>query len=192
MLNLSSLESWIPLLVPGLLLFARVAGMCATSPGAFGSLHVIREKDGRLNLDGIIGVVDLKERVPTIVIQQGTIVVEDRTLSVAAPYTPAAGTLGALGGTVAIAPASFSAGAATVANLTYSEAGSVTLQATSVNFLGSAGVNYTAASGVVGRFFADHFALLAGVSVTPACGSFTYMDQTLAARQPVLRWRPTK
>ena len=103
------------------------------------------------------------------------------TLSVAAPYTPAAGTLGALGGTVAIAPASFSAGAATVANLTYSEAGSVTLQAAAVNFLGSAGVNYTATSGVVGRFFADHFALLAGVSVTPACGSFTYMDQALSA-----------
>ncbi len=103
------------------------------------------------------------------------------TLSVAAPYTPAAGTLGTLGGTVAIAAASFAGGAATVANLTYSEAGSVTLQAAAVNFLGSAGVNYTATSGVVGRFFADHFLLLPGASVTPACGTFTYMDQALSA-----------
>ncbi len=48
-------------------------------------LHAIREKDGRLNLTGVIGLVNLNERVPTIVIQQGTLLVEDRTLSTAAP-----------------------------------------------------------------------------------------------------------
>jgi hypothetical protein len=103
------------------------------------------------------------------------------TLSAAAPFTPAAGALGTLGGTTAILPASFAAGAATVANLTYSEAGSMTLQAVTVNFLGSAGVNYSATSGAVGRFFADHFLLLPGASVTPACGTFTYMGQALSS-----------
>jgi AsmA-like C-terminal region len=48
-------------------------------------LHVVREKDGRLNLDGVIGEVTLKERVPTIVWQQGTIVIEDRGLSTVTP-----------------------------------------------------------------------------------------------------------
>ena len=101
------------------------------------------------------------------------------TLSAIAPFSPPgpAGVLGTLGGTVAILPASFAAGAASVANLTYSEAGSVTLQGSAINFLGSAGANLTATSGVVGRFFADHFALLAGAAVTPGCGTFTYMDQ---------------
>ncbi|HEV3117303.1 MAG TPA: hypothetical protein VGY58_09635, partial [Gemmataceae bacterium] len=47
--------------------------------------HIIRDKDGHLNLEGVIGAVNLKERVPTIVIQQGTIVFEDRTLSTAVP-----------------------------------------------------------------------------------------------------------
>ena len=99
------------------------------------------------------------------------------TLTAVAPYTPASGTLGALGGTVAVAAGSFAAGSATIANLTYSEAGSVTLQANAVNFLGTAGANLSATSGVVGRFFADHFALLAGATVSAGCGSFTYMDQ---------------
>ena len=99
------------------------------------------------------------------------------TLSAIAPFTPTAGTLGTLGGTTSILQGSFTGGAVTVANLTYSEAGSVTLQASATNYLGSAGVNLTNTSGVAGRFFADHFALLAGATVSAGCGAFTYMDQ---------------
>src|SRR5216683_2564589 len=44
-------------------------------------LHIIRDKDGRLNVENVIGPVNLKERMPTIVIQQGTILFEDRTVS---------------------------------------------------------------------------------------------------------------
>ncbi len=101
------------------------------------------------------------------------------TLSAVAPFTPAAGTLGALGGTTSIPQASFAAGTTTVIDLTYSEAGSVTLQASAANYLGTVGANLATSSGVVGRFFADHFALLAGASVSAGCGAFTYMDQAL-------------
>lgn len=48
-------------------------------------LRMVRERDGQLNLQGLLGPVHLDEHVPTIVVQQGTIVVEDRG---AAPGTP--------------------------------------------------------------------------------------------------------
>jgi hypothetical protein len=99
------------------------------------------------------------------------------TLAAASPFTPSAGTLGALGGGTAIAQASFASGAATVSNLTYSEAGSMTMQASATSYLGTAGANPSGTSGVVGRFSADHFALLSGASVSAGCGTFTYMDQ---------------
>ncbi len=48
-------------------------------------LHLVHEKDGKWNLDGIIAPPNLKERVPTVVVHQGTILYEDRTLSTAVP-----------------------------------------------------------------------------------------------------------
>ena len=100
----------------------------------------------------------------------------DTTVSATTPITPAAGTLGTLGGTVAIPAASFASGAYTVADLTYSEVGSMTLQATASNYLNS-GFALTGTSTPVGRFYPDHFALTS-VSLIAACpGVFSYMDQ---------------
>ncbi len=44
-------------------------------------LRIVRERDGRINLSGVLAPPDLNERVPTIIIRQGTILVEDRSLS---------------------------------------------------------------------------------------------------------------
>jgi hypothetical protein len=41
-------------------------------------LRLVRERDGSCNWQGILGPVDLRERVPTLVIQQGTLLLEDR------------------------------------------------------------------------------------------------------------------
>ncbi len=41
-------------------------------------LRLVRERDGRLNLAGILGPVDLSERMPTVVLRRGSLVVEDR------------------------------------------------------------------------------------------------------------------
>jgi hypothetical protein len=48
-------------------------------------LRVVRERDGRLNLKGLLGPVSLDEHVPTIAIHQAAILVEDRD---AAPGSP--------------------------------------------------------------------------------------------------------
>ncbi|HEX5270071.1 MAG TPA: hypothetical protein VFW33_06280, partial [Gemmataceae bacterium] len=48
-------------------------------------LRVVRDTEGRWNLVGILAPPDLKERIPTLIIKQGTIVVEDRRASGAAP-----------------------------------------------------------------------------------------------------------
>ena len=48
-------------------------------------IRVARSRDGQWNLSGVLGPVDLTESIPTIVIQQGTIVIEDH---MAAPGTP--------------------------------------------------------------------------------------------------------
>jgi hypothetical protein len=42
-------------------------------------LRLIRERDGRFNLTGILGPVDLSERMPTVVLRQGSLVFEDRS-----------------------------------------------------------------------------------------------------------------
>lgn len=120
-------------------------------------------------------------------------------LAAASPFTPAAadgGTLGTLGNGTQTgacptgAPNCFSSGIATPTNLSYDEVGSFTLTGSASNFLNS-GVNLTALvfdnqatparNAVVGRFYPDHFTLLAGSSITPYCGSgatgFTYMGQ---------------
>lgn len=96
----------------------------------------------------------------------------------AAGFTPAGGgaVVGTVGGTSPIPGASFSGGGATVADLTYSEVGSVLLSAVAQDYLNTSGVSVTGASGTVGRFYPAYFALTAG-SVTPGCGTFTYMGQ---------------
>ncbi len=48
-------------------------------------LRVVRERGGRFNLKGLLGPVRLDERVPTIVLHQATVLVEDRD---AAPGSP--------------------------------------------------------------------------------------------------------
>jgi hypothetical protein len=48
-------------------------------------LRLIRDRDGRWNLDGILGPTDLNERLPTLVVRNGTVVVEDRRLVPGAP-----------------------------------------------------------------------------------------------------------
>lgn len=40
-------------------------------------LRIVRERDGRLNLSGLLAPPDLNERVPTVIVRQGVIVVED-------------------------------------------------------------------------------------------------------------------
>lgn len=102
-------------------------------------------------------------------------------------FTPSGGTLGTLGGTTSIASTSFSGGSATVSNLTYSEAGSVSISATATSYLNTSGVTLTgtvvnATTGQtarVGRFYPSHFALASGAAVTPSCssGGFTYMGE---------------
>lgn len=94
----------------------------------------------------------------------------------AGDFTPVGGAVGLLAGSVAIPQASFSGGASTVTDLTYSEVGSMKLRALAQNYLNSAGVNVSGTSPVVGRFAPAHFTLTAG-SITPACGTFTYMGQ---------------
>jgi hypothetical protein len=48
-------------------------------------LRVVRDSDGKWNLDGLLAHPDLRERLPTLIIKQGTIVVEDRCAQGAAP-----------------------------------------------------------------------------------------------------------
>ena len=113
------------------------------------------------------------------------------TLSAAAPSTPSVadgGTLATLNNGSFVA-GDFSGGTATKTTLNYGEVGSFTLTGSATNFLNTAGVNLTARiynsagteSGVVGRFFPDHFTLTSS-SLTPACSSdpsnpFTYIGQ---------------
>ncbi len=98
--------------------------------------------------------------------------------------TPNPGTLGILGGTTSITPGSFSGGAATETDLSYSEVGSMKISANASNYLNSSGVNLSASSGVVGRFTPDHFAIgsLFNGSLANGCGSFTYSGQQSGGR----------
>jgi len=101
------------------------------------------------------------------------------TLSAAAPITPAGGVTGVIGGGSGIAAASYASGRAVTSTVTYSEVGSVTLRADASNYLGSAGVDISGMSGVIGRFYPAQFALLGGSTTTAACvaGGYTYMGQ---------------
>jgi hypothetical protein len=48
-------------------------------------LRVVRDRDGHLNLSGILGPIDLTERMPTIVVRHGTVLIEDRATAPAGP-----------------------------------------------------------------------------------------------------------
>jgi hypothetical protein len=41
-------------------------------------VRIIRERDGRINLAGLLAPPDLNERVPTLIVRRGTIILEDR------------------------------------------------------------------------------------------------------------------
>lgn len=41
--------------------------------------RIVRERDGKLNLADVLAPPDLKERVPTIIVRRGTILIEDRS-----------------------------------------------------------------------------------------------------------------
>ncbi len=41
-------------------------------------LRIVRERDGRINLAGLLAPPDLKERVPAMIVRRGVIVIEDR------------------------------------------------------------------------------------------------------------------
>ncbi len=102
-------------------------------------------------------------------------------LSAVVPFTPAQGTLGALTGG-SLAQSDWSGGAATATQASYSEVGSVTLQAAAKNYLGSVNAIVGGSSTPVGRFIPDHFAVsLNTPQFATACTSstpgFTYLGQ---------------
>ena len=44
-------------------------------------LRIVRERDGRLNLRGVLAPPNLNEYVPTVIVRQGTILIEDRSVA---------------------------------------------------------------------------------------------------------------
>jgi hypothetical protein len=48
-------------------------------------IRIVRHRDGRINFNGLLGPVRLDERVPTLVVQQATVVIEDLGLSPGSP-----------------------------------------------------------------------------------------------------------
>jgi MSHA biogenesis protein MshQ len=109
------------------------------------------------------------------------------TVSAVAPYEPATGTLG----TLAHGALSYSSGTANVADFSYSEVGSFTLQTDATDYL-SPGVNVTTTCGVVGRFIPDHLDIATNTpqfDTACAAGAFTYLGQPFgysAGAQPVI------
>lgn len=84
---------------------------------------------------------------------------------------------GTLGGTTAITRTIFNNGVATINDLSWSEAGVISLTATNSAFLGNA-LTTTGTSGNIGRFIPDHFSITPG-ALTEGCdaGNFTYFGQ---------------
>lgn len=41
-------------------------------------LRIVRQRDGRINLSGLLAPPDLKLRVPTLIVRRGTVIIEDR------------------------------------------------------------------------------------------------------------------
>lgn len=101
------------------------------------------------------------------------------SLAATTPITPVSGFTGSLGGATTLAQGGYAGGRATATALTYAEVGSVTLQATATDYLGTGGANVTGTSPVVGRFYPGRFYVWPTSSVTAACvgGGFSYMGQ---------------
>lgn len=91
------------------------------------------------------------------------------------PPASAGGSAGQLSGGTGVG--GFSNGTAS-ASLSWSEVGIIDLTASTADYLGS-GAGVTGSVDNVGRFAADHFALIVDQSpvLGAACGSFTYVDQ---------------
>lgn len=96
-------------------------------------------------------------------------------LAAAAPFTPGTGVLGSLSGTDPTS-ASFASGEALIGDLSYAEVGSLTLAASAIDFLNTAGVDPTGTSEIIGRFYPHRFEP-SGVDYAAACSGFTYMAQ---------------
>lgn len=88
--------------------------------------------------------------------------------------TPTTGTLGAFGGTTTLT--SFSSGAKTISDLTYKEAGSIKITASSTDYLGSGTAVQSYQTGEIGRFYPNSF-ILDNNSATGVCSTMTYMGQ---------------
>ncbi|MDW7645058.1 MAG: DUF6701 domain-containing protein [Desulfuromonadales bacterium] len=104
------------------------------------------------------------------------------TLSAVAPFAPAPGVLS--GGS--LSAADFSGGAAT-ALVSYSEVGTLTLQADVADYLGAGSLSGTSAT--VGRFTPHHFDVVPNSpQFAPTCGPFSYLGQPFTyATAPVLQ-----
>lgn len=100
----------------------------------------------------------------------------DTSLAAAAPYTPAAGTLGSVTNNLLL-QADFASGSASRADVRYSEVGSMTLTATASSYLNSAGVSATGNVSPVGRFTPAYFDVTRIHGCTGGA-TFTYSGQT--------------
>lgn len=101
------------------------------------------------------------------------------TLSVAAPFEPAAGVLGALVNG-SLVPGDFAAGAATAGTLQYPEVGSFTLGVDATGYLSTGGVDVAGEAKVVGRFVPFDLDVIVNAPMFAAgCagGGFTYVGQ---------------
>lgn len=91
-------------------------------------------------------------------------------------FEPATGSAGSLDN-LNFPALAFSGGSATLATVRYREVGSVMLEASHANYLGTAGVDLVGVSPAVGRFTPDRFVVS---PVSDACGTFTYSGQPFA------------
>lgn len=98
------------------------------------------------------------------------------TPSVVLPTLASGGSDGALTGATVT---NFVSGVATPTNLAWSEVGILSLapSLTSGNYLGSAGAVSGTASGNIGRFIPDHFAVTPGVATHACSNAFNYFGQ---------------
>ncbi|HKO87579.1 MAG TPA: DUF6701 domain-containing protein, partial [Burkholderiales bacterium] len=106
-------------------------------------------------------------------------------LNAVTPIAPVGGATGTVGNG-AVAQAGYTNGVATVNNLSYSEVGSFTLQASVANYLNTATADLIGTLTPVGRFTPHHFAVTGGVLSTrlgAGCvlpvSTFTYMNEAI-------------
>ena len=115
---------------------------------------------------------------------------DDVALSLLAGSTTPTATgsvVGSLAGDTNIPAADFVNGLVNT-QISYSEVGSMRLQADATNYLGGMAIDLQALSSRVGRFYPDHFSLNSS-TITPACGAFTYMSQPFSMYEYTLEAR---